>query len=157
MSGIKFKQSTLWRTDYLIWFLLILLLLLLLLSRLKPFQRIVFKCWLTQLWRSQWQFPNIELKIRSLATYHTVYNSAISSMRSQSAVLLCRQIAVLMYKQALGYFPILCHSCSIQRSAGCHVRAGNAGFIKRGRGGHGGSPALRDHHKSKAWRGFIGL
>lgn len=52
-----------------------------------------------------------------------------------------RQSAVLVYKQALGYFPILGHSCSIERSAGCHVRAGNAGFITeavRVGGGAGG-------------------
>ena len=67
-----------------------------------------------------------------------------------------RQTAVLVYKQALSYFPILGHSCSIQHSAGCHVRAGNAGFIKRGREDRGGSPALRDDDKSRVWC-FTGL
>lgn len=49
-----------------------------------------------------------------------------------------------MYKQALSYFPILSHSCSIQQNAGRHVRAGNAGFIDGGRVGRGVSPARRD-------------
>lgn len=40
--------------------------------------------------------------------------------------------SLLVYKQALSYFPILSHSCSIQQNAGCHVRAGNAGFIEGG-------------------------
>lgn len=45
-----------------------------------------------------------------------------------------RHTVVLVYKQALGYFPIPGHSCSIERSAGCHVRAGNVGFITEGVG-----------------------
>lgn len=56
----------------------------------------------------------------------------------------CRRTEVLVYKQASSYFPILGHSCSIQQSAGCHVRAGNAGFIIKGEGGPGASPALWD-------------
>lgn len=87
---------------------------------------------------------------------HRLYANAISSMCFHSAVLQRSQTAVLVYKQALSYFPILGHSCSIQHSAGCHVRAGNAGFIKRGRVGRGGSPALRDDDKSRVWY-FTGL
>lgn len=40
--------------------------------------------------------------------------------------------SLLVYKQALSDFPILSHSCSIQQTAGCHVRAGNVGFIGGG-------------------------
>lgn len=102
-------------------------------------------------------FPDIKATVRSPATALSKLmpfpQCAFTLRRSSGAG---RQTAVLVYKQALSYFPILGHSCSIQHSAGCHVRAGNAGFIKRGRVDRGGSPALRDDDKSRVWC-FTGL
>ena len=125
--------------------LLLLFLLLLLLISFKTIQKNCFhKCRLTQFSGSGDDFPHIKSEIRCVATAQSTtvvpFPQRAFTLRSSGA----DRRALLVYKQALSYFPILSHSCSIQHSAGCHVRAGNAGFIKRGRVDRGGSPALRE-------------